>query len=412
MTSSRFDLNHLPDKALEYVRERRDVQGGGVSGLPMKTCPSGPDAEPFPPTILTSHPSSFHQPIESSRILIVDDEPRNVLLLRRVLEAAGFREILSTTDPHEGVRLCTEAAPDLVVLDLHMPELDGYGVMAAISQALPGELYLPILALTADASERAKRAALTLGAKDFLTKPFSVTEVVLRIRNLLETRALYRCLEKQNDDLSQRVLERTRELESARLEVLDRLSQAVEFRDDITGRHTRRVGEQSAALATGLGMEEKAVDLIRRAAPLHDVGKIAIPDAILLKSGKLTDDEFSVMRRHTLFGAEILAGGKSELMATAEAIARSHHERWDGSGYPVGLAAENIPLPARIVAIVDVFDALTTPRHYRQAWTRERAIEEIQRGAGCHFDPQLVRAFLRLLTAGDTPRETTQPPGE
>jgi putative two-component system response regulator len=260
--------------------------------------------------------------------------------------------------------------------------------------------------LTADATERAKREALAAGAHDFLTKPFSITEALLRIRNLLETRSLYLELERQNEELATRVEARTRELEATRLEVLERLCQAVEFRDDVTGKHTRRVGERSARLAAALGLTSAEVDLIRKAAPLHDVGKIAIPDAILRKEGKLTAEEFDVMRQHTVVGARILAGGRSELMAVAETIARAHHERWDGKGYPEGRAGREIPVHARIVSIADVFDAVTTPRQYRTPWTEARAVQEIEAGAGTQFDPEITGAFLQLM--GDPANRTLE----
>jgi putative two-component system response regulator len=332
--------------------------------------------------------------LEESRILVVDDEPRNVLLLERALASAGFRAVHTVLDPLRALPLCREVEPDLVILDLHMPGIDGFELMRQIDRGRAEEPYLPILVVTADATERAKRRALAAGARDFLTKPFSLTEAILRIRNLLETRLLYQRLQRQNAQLAERVEERTRELEATRLEVLERLCQAVEFRDDVTGRHTRRVGERSAALAAATNRPMGEVDLIRRAAPLHDVGKIAIPDAVLLKPGRLTEAEFAVMRRHTTVGARILGGGRSELMAAAEMIAHAHHERWDGRGYPRGLVGANIPLVARVVAIVDVFDALTTSRPYRTAWAPERALEEIRAGAGSHFDPELAAAFI------------------
>jgi len=331
--------------------------------------------------------------LEERRIVVIDDDPRNVLLFERVLEAAGFTAVHGETDPRRAIRLCRELEPDLVVLDLHMPGEDGYAVIRRLREELPGERHLPILVVTADATEKAKRRALAAGAHDFLTKPFGVTEAILRIRNLLEVRVLYTRLERRNEELAARVEARTRELEATRLEVLERLCQAVEFRDDVTGRHTRRVGERAAALAAEAGLDRHDVDLIRRAAPLHDVGKIAIPDAILLKPGRLTDREFGIMRTHTTVGARILAGGASEVMRMAEQIARSHHERWDGRGYPAGIGGESIPLAARIVSIVDVYDALTSPRQYRVAWPPDRAYDEIVSGAGGQFDPRLVCAF-------------------
>ncbi len=337
--------------------------------------------------------------VEHNLILIVDDEPRNLLLLDRALAAAGFEHVYTTTDPRQVLSLARELSPDLIVLDLHMPGIDGFDLMGEITREFPQERYLPILVLTADATERAKRRALSAGAHDFLTKPFGITEAILRIRNLLETRTLYIQLERQNQDLAERVECRTRELEEARLEVLERLCQAVEFRDDVTGRHTRRVGERSARLAAALGLPAREVDLVRRAAPLHDVGKIATPDAILRKEGQLTPEEFEIMRQHTIVGARILGGGRSDLMAVAETIAHAHHERWDGTGYPRGLIGEDIPIHARIVAIADVFDAVTTPRQYRTPCAPEIAVREIARGAGTHFDPAVAATFVEMMTS-------------
>jgi putative two-component system response regulator len=331
-----------------------------------------------------------------SRILLVDDEPRNLLLLERSLESAGYHDVHATPDSSRVLPLCAQIRPDLLLLDLHMPGVDGFQLLREINTGTTSGRYLPVLVLTADATEHTKRRALGAGAHDFLTKPFSITEVLLRIRNLLETRALYLELEHHNQQLNTRVAERTRELEAARLEVLERLCQAVEFRHDVTGRHTRRVGERSAELADRAGLPSTEVDRIRRAAPLHDVGKIAIPDAVLQKPGRLTREEFELMQQHTVFGGRILAGGGSELMELAESIALCHHERWDGSGYPQRLAGDQIPVAARIVSIVDVFDAITSDRGYRDAWPIERAIEEIRLGAGRQFDPELVEAFLSL----------------
>jgi putative two-component system response regulator len=375
------------------------LAGRGVAYACPTTFSSPPPHQS--PTLAYSGCPDLDEPLrlEESRILIVDDEPRNVLLLERLLEASGFSTVHSVLDPQRALPLCRELLPDLVILDLHMPGMDGLELMSLIARGTPRDRYLPILVLTADATERAKRRALAAGAHDFLTKPFNATEAILRIRNLLETRALYNRLARHNEELAERVAERTRELEATRLEVLERLCQAVEFRDDITGQHTRRVGERAAALAERAGLSLAEIDLIRRAAPLHDVGKVAIPDSILLKPGRLTADEFAVMREHTTVGARILSGGSSELMTFAESIAHAHHERWDGAGYPNRLAADEIPLAARVVAIVDVFDALTAHRHYRTAWPPDRAAEEIRSGAGTHFDPELVEAFSTLITS-------------
>lgn len=341
---------------------------------------------------------NLEETFSHARILIVDDQPENVVLLRRVLSKAGYREVESTSDPSQAEKLYEDYRPDLVLLDLHMPEMDGFAVIERLRALTTRATYLPILVLTGDHDPLKRRQALAAGATDFLAKPFDIVEVVLRIRNLLETRHLHRLLSNQNAVLEAGVRQRTRELEDAQSEILARLAAAGEHRDDDTGRHTFRVGQLSGAIAESLGLPREAVELIRAAAPLHDVGKIGIPDHILLKGGKLTPEEFAVMKTHTTIGAAILAGGRSPLVLEAERIALSHHERWDGTGYPHGLAADAIPLGARIVAVADVFDALTHERPYRHAWSMDRVMEEIRAQDGHHFDPAVVSAFLAHST--------------
>ncbi len=333
-----------------------------------------------------------------ARILIIDDHQANIEALKRILRSAGFVSVNSTTDPETGVGLVATWRPDLILLDLHMPQLDGFGVLESIRPQLSGG-YLPVLMLTADSSDEIKRRALAGGAKDFLTKPFDATEVVLRLENLLETRSLYTTVRSQNELLEQRVAERTRELEDAQLEILQRLAAASEFRDDETGEHTQRVGRLAALLAKEVGLPATDVDLIRRASPLHDVGKIGIPDGILLKGGRLTRAERRVMQTHVTIGSAMLAGGRSALVQTAERIARSHHERWDGKGYPDGLAEDAIPMEARIVSVADFLDALTHKRPYRPAWPAERTVAAIVSNRGCHFDPVVVDALLAIRSA-------------
>lgn len=335
--------------------------------------------------------------LRSSRILIVDDLPSVVRLLEHFLLRAGYRDVVSTTDPRKALDLYRETKPDLIILDLHMPYLDGFDVLERLRPEIAVERFLPILILTGDLSGEAKQHALSSGAKDFLSKPFDQVEALLRIENLLRTRLLYREVQRRNESLEAEIRERTRELECAQIEVLERLTQAVEFHDDTTGRHTRRVAEISAGIAEALGLPSARVDLIRRAAPLHDVGKVAIPDAILRKPDRLTPEEFEIMKTHTTVGARILSGGSSELMSYAEQIALAHHERWDGTGYPEGLRGERIPLVARIVALADFYDALSHDRPYRKAWTKERVREEIRLREGAHFDPAIVEAFLGVV---------------
>ena len=326
----------------------------------------------------------------SARILVVDDETANVRTLSRILQMAGYTNVVATTDPTEVLALFGEQEPDLVLLDLHMPVLDGVAVLERLAEVAAPHSYLPVLVLTGDSSQQARRRALSKGAKDFVIKPFEVDEVLLRIHNLLETKYLHREIATENIQLEQRVKQRTAELESAHLDTLERLAVAAEFRDDDTGKHTERVAAISAILGRAAGLEEEEVELLRRAAPLHDLGKIGIPDAILRKPGSLTPDEWDVMKTHTTAGARILVGGKSRIIRLAETIALSHHERWDGSGYPEARSGEAIPVAARVVAVADVFDALTSDRVYRKAWASDDVLAYIQSHAGTHFDPALV----------------------
>ena len=330
-----------------------------------------------------------------ARILIVDDEEQNVALLRRMLERAGFGRVESTTDARQVGDLYVRFRPDLILLDLHMPHMDGLAVLDQLNQIAEAS-YLPILMLTGDLSQGAKREALSRGAKDFVSKPFHTDEVLLRISTLLETRFLYLQIQSQNQMLEAKVRERTRELEAAQIEIIERLARAAEFRDDNTGHHTERVGQMAALLAKKIGLPDTQVSLIRRAAPLHDVGKIGIPDSILLKLGKLTPDEFALVRTHTTIGARILSGSRFPILRLAEEIAFNHHERWDGEGY-AGIAGEAIPLAGRIVAVADVFDALTQQRPYKAAWPVGEAIAEIERQRGRQFDPTLTDAFLQVI---------------
>jgi len=332
--------------------------------------------------------------IQSARLLLVDDEATNIRLLQRILQRAGYSEVRGTVDSRDVERMVGEFEPDLVLLDLHMPYLDGFAVLKQLGPRMNGGGYLPVLMLTGDATPEAKRGALSLGAKDFVAKPFDSTEVLLRIRNLLETRFLYRALAQDNGVLETLVKARTRDLDDSQIEIVERLARAAEIRDDDTGRHTQRVACQSALLAEALGVGDRFVELIRRAAPLHDVGKIGIPDGILLKAGKLTPAEMDIVKSHTVVGARILSGGHSDLVKMAERIALNHHERWNGSGYPHGLCGETIPLEARIVGLADVLDALTHRRPYRAASTMDEALSEVMNERGLHFDPAIVDALM------------------
>jgi putative two-component system response regulator len=333
--------------------------------------------------------------VKLERILVVDDQPANIVMLRSLLDEEGYVNVVATTDPREVGPILDGLCPDLVLLDLHMPHRDGVALVEDIRARLSPDEYLPVVILTSDESSDARRRALAAGATDLLIKPLNEDELVLRIRSWLETRFVYLALQDHNELLESRVLERTNQLEQAKTELLERLALAAEYRDDVTGRHIHRVSRTSALVAEALGWDRPDVDLIERAAALHDVGKIGIPDKILLKPTKLTAGEFELMKRHTTIGGRILSGSSAPSLHLAEEIAVSHHERWDGRGYD-GLSGEAIPLSGRIVAIADVFDALVNDRPYKKAWGRERAIEEVSKQRGRQFDPDVVDAFLHV----------------
>ncbi len=329
-------------------------------------------------------------------ILIIDDQELNLQLLQSVLKRAGYSNVIAMSDPRAALATFAMLRPDIILLDLMMPYLSGFEVMDLLKQRVDPADYLPILVLTADITAAVKLQALTAGAHDFLTKPFDLTEVLLRVNNLLRTRFLHLQLAARKHELEEEVVARTADLQAAHVEVLERLAIAAEYRDDETGRHIRRVSTTSVLLAQILGATQGDVELIRRAAQLHDVGKIGIPDAILLKPGKLTTGEFAVMQTHTTIGARILSGARSDLVRMARSVAYTHHERWDGTGYPCGTRGESIPLAGRIVAIADVFDALNHARPYKAAWPVEKALAEIQSQCGRQFDPAVVAAFFDL----------------
>ena len=348
-------------------------------------------------TVVAAQESSGQRSVTDARVLIVDDEPRNVLLLDRLLEMSGFTNVASTSDSSTVLDLCAAEEPDLLLLDLQMPTPDGFEVMGQLEPWLRGSSRIPILVLTADNTRDTKMRALTCGATDFLNKPFDTTEVVLRVKNLLLTRLLALELRDQNALLEQRVRERTRGLDEARLEVVERLALAADYRDDSTGEHAQRIGRIAAMIARAIDLPAETVELLRRAAPLHDIGQVAVADSILLKPERLTPDELEAMKLHTTVGGEILGRSRSALLRMSEEIALTHHEWWDGSGYPAGLKGEQIPLTGRIVAVADVFDTLTGRRSYKAPWPYDRAVAEIDRLRGRQLDPQLVDVFLGVL---------------
>jgi len=283
--------------------------------------------------------------------------------------------------------------PDLIILDLHMPPPDGFELLGLLSPWTRGSTRLPVLVTTADEDTDARQRALAAGAKDFLTKPINPSELVARAENLLESRLLQLELREKNKELEKRVDFKTVELAEAGMELLEPLAFAAEYRDEGARDHPLRVGRASALLAQELGLDEETVSLIGRAARLHDVGKLGLSDTVLLNTGRYKPEEFELMKTHTIIGAEILGRGRSRLVRMAAEIARTHHERWNGSGYPEGLEGDRIPLPGRIVALVDTFEALTHHRVYRGARPLPEAVSEVLALAGQDFDPCVVNAF-------------------
>ena len=328
-----------------------------------------------------------------SPLLLIDDDVKNLILLQRMLGWAGYANLHSCTSGAEGLEAIASLNPDVVILDLNMPGMDGYECLAAIRTNAPSNSFLPVLVFTADLSIESRMRALELGASDFLTKPGDAIEIHLRVRNFIEMRRMQSQLVDENQVLENLVRERTEHLTVARREAIEVLASACEYRDDETGQHARRVGNASAKIATELGLDQLFVEHLELVAPLHDVGKIGISDALLYKPGKLTEEEFDRMKLHSELGAKLLGNKTSPLLKLAEEIAMYHHERWDGTGYGIGLAGENIPISARIVAVADAFDAMTHDRPYRSAMGVSKAMEELRQKAGTQFDPQVVRAF-------------------
>ncbi len=331
-----------------------------------------------------------------SKVLVVDDDPLNVDVLKEILVGEGYGNVVTTTQPKEAIAFYEASEFDLVLLDILMPEIDGFGVMSRFN-SIPKNSSIPVLVLSALSDHNTRLKALSLGARDFLTKPFNTDEVLVRIRNLLEVKLAQEQLLQHNAILDQKIQERTKELRETQLEIVNRLGRAAEYRDNETGLHIIRMSQFSYEIAKASGFSEIEAELILNSAPMHDIGKIGIPDSILLKPGKLNEEEWKIMKSHTTIGAKILKGHPSELLQTAVSIALTHHERWDGNGYPNGLSGNDIPIAGRIISIADVFDALTSVRPYKKSWSVEKAVRAIEKNSEKQFDPHLVESFHSCL---------------
>ncbi|EGV31351.1 response regulator receiver modulated metal dependent phosphohydrolase [Thiorhodococcus drewsii AZ1] len=322
-------------------------------------------------------------------VLVVDDEPANIDLLVNILK--GGYVVKAATRGEKALEIARSGRPpDLILLDITMPGMDGYEVCRLLKDDFTTR-HIPVIFVTARIGSDDEIHGFDLGAVDYISKPISPPIVLARVRAQL---ALY----DQNRVLEQRVRERTAQLHETRLRIIRQLGRAAEYKDNETGLHVVRMSHYSYILGAAIGMGERQSDLLLNAAPMHDIGKIGIPDSILQKRGKLTAEEWVIMRRHCRMGVEILGdSGGSELLEMARVVALTHHEKWDGSGYPAGLAGEDIPRVGRIVAIADVFDALTSVRPYKAAWSVEESIDQLGRDSGRHFDPALVARFFDVM---------------
>lgn len=334
--------------------------------------------------------------LNSARILVVDDEIINIEIIQEFLETAGFNNVIVTTDPENAVAIYKENAPDIILLDINMPVMTGFDVMARFNE-IHYPVKPPVLVLTAQGDRTTLLKALDSGAKDFLRKPFDDEEALRRVRNLLEMHIAHKEIVNHTETLEKVVQERTKALLETQKEIIERLGYAAEFRDTETAAHTIRVGHYAKALAIALGLKEKEAEQLLLAAPMHDVGKIGIPDKVLLKPGKLNEEEWTMMKTHAQIGYDIMQNSKCQLLKNAGIIALTHHEKWDGSGYPYALKGTDIHLFGRITAMADVFDALMMKRPYKKAWSLDNVLQLVNKESGKHFDPDIVRVFKEVL---------------
>ena len=357
--------------------------------------------------------------LNKQRILIVDGEETSLLSAQTYLQQNGYQQILTTVDVHDALSIIKQRAPDVVLLDLDPPSCSGLEILRGVT-ADATMRHLPIIVLARGLDSKVKQKALKLGATDFLNKPIDPFELIPRVRNALLLKSHREDFAGESARLEAMVRRRTEDLSRSRQQLILGLARAAEHRDDDTGNHVLRVGRYAGMIAKQMGWPDARVQMLELAAQLHDVGKIGIPDSILFKPGKLDPQEWELMRKHCSFGvdivepvsmqdlnklrsharlgAEMLHVRSSPMMMMAARIAQTHHEKWDGSGYPIGLAGEDIPIEGRITAVADVFDALSSERPYKKAFPRQKCFEIIEEGRSKHFDPQVVDAFFQCAS--------------
>ena len=350
------------------------------------------------------------------KILVVDDEDRNRRLMEALLVPLGY-EVILAVDGEDALRKVQETPPDVILLDVMMPGINGFDVAKQLKENEETKI-IPIVMVTALQDVESRIKAIEAGADDFLSKPVDKTELQTRVHSLVQVKAYNDHMRDYQKELEAEVAKRTEELrkafetiKTASLDTIYRLSRASEYKDEDTGAHIKRMSNYSAAVARQMGLNDDTVERILYAAPMHDVGKIGIPDRILLKPGKFDPDEWEIMKQHAVIGGSILSGADSGFIKLAEVIALTHHEKWDGSGYPRGLRETAIPLAGRITAIADVFDALISKRPYKEPFPLEKSFTIIREGRGSHFDPEVVDAFFAVEKEVLSIRETYKDQG-